>query len=211
AHERGMVHRDVKPDNLIRCTDGNVKVLDFGLAALTAERGGLTDTNLVMGTPDYMAPEQAENASAADIRADVYSLGCTLYYLLTGSVPYPAATPLLKILAHREQPLPSPRAARPDVPPELAAVVARLLAKKPEQRYQTPGEVVAALEPFTRTSKPDDKKRGRKIGWLVAAAVLFAGLIAVAGVVFYVKTDKGTIEIQTDDENVNPIPQRHRV
>src|SRR5262249_39360063 len=126
AHEKGMVHRDVKPDNLMLTSSplapsegergrgegvGVVKVLDFGLAALTAERGAgdLTATNVVMGTPDYMAPEQAEDARKADIRADVYSLGCTLYYLLTGSVPYPAQTILLKILAHRDRPVPSIR------------------------------------------------------------------------------------------------------
>src|SRR5262249_9868440 len=140
AHERGMVHRDIKPDNLMRTADGTVKVLDFGLAALTAERESnrvLTEDRVLTGTPDYMAPEQAEAAHPADIRADIYSLGCTLYHLLTGTVPYPARTALLKILAHREQPLPALRQARPEVPPELAAVVARMLAKKPEQRYQT--------------------------------------------------------------------------
>src|SRR6516162_7600239 len=151
AHEEGVVHRDIKPDNLIRCSDGTVKILDFGLAALTAERGGgLTEANVVMGTPDYMAPEQAEDSHRADIRADLYSLGCTLYFLLTGMPPYPAATPLLKVLAHRDRPVPSLRRARPDVPQDLAAVVECLLAKSPEDRYQTPRELAAALKPFTR-------------------------------------------------------------
>jgi serine/threonine protein kinase len=153
AHERGMVHRDVKPDNLIRCADSTVKVLDFGLAVLTAEgTEGLTSTNVVMGTPDYMAPEQAEDPRGADPRSDVYSLGCTLFYLLTGKVPYPAPTSLLKILTHREKPVPSIREARsdvPDVPDVLAAVLERMLAKKPEDRYQTASAVAAALAPFT--------------------------------------------------------------
>jgi tRNA A-37 threonylcarbamoyl transferase component Bud32 len=153
ADERGLVHRDIKPDNLIRCSDGTVKILDFGLAALTTERGdGLTEANVVMGTPDYMAPEQAEDSHGADIRADLYSLGCTLYFLLTGKPPYPEPTALLKVLAHRNRPVPSLRQARPEVPPELATVVECLLAKKPEGRYQTPGEVAAALQPFTRSA-----------------------------------------------------------
>jgi DNA-directed RNA polymerase specialized sigma24 family protein len=174
----------------------------------TPERSsGLTEANAIMGTPDYMAPDQAEDARNADIRADVYSLGCTLYYLLTGSVPFPAPTPLLKIVAHREQPPPSLRSARPEVPRELAAVVARMLAKKPEERYQTPAEVAAALEPFTHTNKAAKKRQGSKRLWLAAASVLLAGLIAAAGVVFYIKTNNGTIEIQTDDDNVKIIAE----
>jgi serine/threonine protein kinase len=92
-----------------------------------------------------MTPEQAEDARSADIRADVYSLGCTLYYLLTGSISYPASTSLLKILAHRERPLPAIRQARPEVPPELARVVARMMAKKPGERSQTPGGVATRM------------------------------------------------------------------
>jgi eukaryotic-like serine/threonine-protein kinase len=225
AHERGMVHRDVKPDNLILVASpvasapGVVKVLDFGLAALTAERGGgLTDTNVVMGTPDYMAPEQAEDPRTADIRADVYSLGCTLYYLLTGKVPYPAPTSLLKVLAHRERPVPSVRQVRPDVPAELARVPARLLAKKPEDRYQTPREVAAALEAFTKQRPVDSsdtvalQRRGESLHrlrrrLLVAelAALLLVG-VTVAGVsVYRIQTDKGELVITTESDDVEVI------
>ena len=108
----------------------------------------MTCSNEVIGTPDFMAPEQAADAHAADIRADVYSLGCTLYYMLTGRVPYPEPNRLLKTLAHREQPVPSVRQVCPDVPGDLDAVVTRMLAKLPDDRYQTPAEVAAALEPF---------------------------------------------------------------
>ena len=142
AHEMGMVHRDVKPENLMLTASpaasapGLVKVLDFGLASLALEPDGsnLTEANVIMGTPAYMAPEQATDAHAADIRADIYSLGCTLYHLLTGEVPYPAPTSLLKIIAHREQPVPQVRRKRPEVPEGLATVLARMLAKTPDER-----------------------------------------------------------------------------
>src|SRR5947207_4854580 len=92
AHERGMVHRDLKPHNLMLTPKGTVKILDFGLAKLASERqsrGGLTQDNAVLGTPAYMAPEQAQKTKTADIRADIYSLGCTLFCLLTGREPFP--------------------------------------------------------------------------------------------------------------------------
>jgi hypothetical protein len=153
AFEQGMVHRDIKPQNLMVTPHGQVKVLDFGLAKLASERRagtGLTASGAYMGTPDYSAPEQATDARKADIRADVYSLGCTLYCLLAGRPPFQEETPVLAILAHLEkQPRPLPE-LRPDVPAALWAVVARLLAKDPGRRYQTPAEVARALAPFAR-------------------------------------------------------------
>jgi serine/threonine protein kinase len=206
AHERGMVHRDVKPDNLMLTPDGTVKVLDFGLAALTAERGadGLTEANVIMGTPDYMAPEQAEDVRKADIRADVYSLGCSLYHLLTGRIPYPADTPLLKILAHRERPVPSIRSVRHDVPRELEVVLACLLAKEPADRYQTPGAVAAALAPFAQPAPVPPQKRGR---WLVAAlvALLFAGITVAGAVVYHIQTDTGELVVTTESDDVEVV------
>jgi serine/threonine protein kinase len=148
AFRCGMVHRDIKPHNLILTRQGQVKLLDFGLARFLSEspsQGGLTRQGALMGTPDYIAPEQSEDPHKADIRADIYSLGCTLYCLLAGQPPFPGGTLIQKVLAHLER-TPEPlQQLRPDVPAALEQEVARMMAKRPEQRYQTPAEVIQAL------------------------------------------------------------------
>src|SRR5262249_35553180 len=108
----------------------------------------LTQEGSVMGTPDYIAPEQALDSHTADIRADIYSLGCSLYYLLTRLPPFPGGTLAEKLVKHQLQDPPAVDQLRPDVPPALAAVVRKMLAKRPEDRYQTPAEVAVALAPF---------------------------------------------------------------
>ncbi|MCC6421524.1 MAG: serine/threonine protein kinase, partial [Gemmataceae bacterium] len=153
AHERGLVHRDVKPSNLLLASDGVVKLLDLGLARPFAVPGPsgaeLTQSGVVMGTPDYLAPEQALDPRAVDIRADIYSLGCTLYFLLTGRPPFPTEGSLTqKLLWHQHADPDAVEAARPDVPPALSAVLRRMMARRPADRYQTPGEAAAALVPF---------------------------------------------------------------
>ncbi|MFO0850871.1 MAG: family 16 glycoside hydrolase [Gemmataceae bacterium] len=156
AFEKGMAHRDVKPSNLILHQDGakaTVKVCDFGLAKATA--GDTDDTDLtgagrLLGTPEYLAPEQAADAARADHRADIYGLGCTLYFLLTARPPFRADGLLALIDAHRYETAVPLDQVRGDVPAELAAVVARMLAKNPAARFQTPGEVAKALAPFTK-------------------------------------------------------------
>jgi serine/threonine-protein kinase len=154
AHESGLVHRDIKPSNLILGPDGQVKVLDLGLARLR-EPGliteELTHPGQVMGTLDYMAPEQAGDVKTADIRADVYSLGCSLYHLLAGRPPYGGNRsdhPAKKLAAHLYDPIPSIRNSRPEVPDQLDGILKRMMAKKPEDRFATPGKVAAALKPF---------------------------------------------------------------
>ncbi len=154
AFERGLVHRDIKPHNLLvaRGSDGQgiVKILDMGLARWdvgddSINSGTMTHEGAVMGTLDYIAPEQARNAHLADTRADLYSLGCTLHFLLTGQPLFPGGTPTEKLLKHQFHTPPSIQAIRPAVPASLAAVLQRLLAKEPQRRYQTPAETAVAL------------------------------------------------------------------
>jgi len=159
AHEKGMVHRDIKPSNLILARHGNkpvVKVLDFGLAKATREGPmdkGLTHEGQMLGTPDYIAPEQSLDAQKADIRADIYSLGCTLYYLLSGGAPFQAASLYELLQAHHSMEARPLNLVRPEVPWELAAVVGKMLAKEPARRYQSPSEVAQALKPFFKAGE----------------------------------------------------------
>jgi serine/threonine protein kinase len=151
AFDKGMIHRDVKPQNLMRTPDGTVKILDFGLARLAGAAGdGQTASGVLLGTVDFMAPEQADNAKAADTRSDIYSLGCTLYYLLSGRVPFPDGSLVQRVMAHVEKTPPSLATFRSDLPPDLLRVLSRMMAKSPRERYQTPAEVATALEPFTK-------------------------------------------------------------
>ncbi len=148
AHKSGVVHRDIKPANLLLDKEGTIKILDMGLARFedpAAAKDGLTESGLVMGTVDYMAPEQAFDVHTADARADIYSLGCTLYRLLTNRNVYEAESLVQKLMAHQNKPVPSLATQRPDVPPSLVAIFERMVAKKPEDRYQTMTEVEAAL------------------------------------------------------------------
>lgn len=148
AHGAGLIHRDVKPANLLVDQHNVVKVLDLGLARFTDEdRASLTvayDEN-VLGTADYLAPEQAVNSHGVDARADIYSLGCSLYYLLTGHPPFPDGTLPQRLMAHQKQAPPCIYKERPDAPKDLVAICTKMTAKKADQRYQSAAEVAAAL------------------------------------------------------------------
>ncbi len=156
AHDAGMIHRDIKPGNLMVARQGQkivVKVLDFGLAKAMREApvdSAKTREGQSLGTPDYNAPEQIIDASNADIRADIYSLGCTLHYLLAGRPPFQGASLYDVYQAHISTDAKPLNLIRPEVPVELAMVVARMMAKEPSRRYQTPAEVAEALKPFCR-------------------------------------------------------------
>jgi serine/threonine protein kinase/WD40 repeat protein len=273
AHELGMVHRDIKPHNLmvsgLRIGDCGlrieeeqatadqseirnpksaiVKILDFGLAGFAtdvAEEELRDDRNqsevetaaalhqltlhgTMMGTPDYIAPEQAANAHAADIRADIYSLGCTLFTLLAGRAPFAEGTVLEKIKAHSEQEPPSILQFRDDVPAEVQAILHKMLAKDPADRYQTPADVALALarlideridarlaerglagmppkypEGPSVSAGPLDRRPARWLAWLAAGALALVVLAVALGVVISVATDQGTLIIESDDPSV---------
>lgn len=156
AHARGIYHRDIKPSNLLLDPRGTLKVLDLGLARMMdkgAELLGsvepdpeLTRPGSIMGTVAFMAPEQAYNSRSADHRSDIYSLGCTLFYLLTGRPPYDGDTLMARVIAHREEPIPSLTDSQPDLPPVLDVTLRRMMAKSPQDRYQSVDELISVLQ-----------------------------------------------------------------
>jgi serine/threonine protein kinase len=161
AHAEGLVHRDVKPMNLLVSKRGRVKILDLGLARVAEAAAdellqeGLTAEGHVMGTPDYMAPEQWDDPRTVGPAADLYSLGCTLFFLLTGKPPFGSerhSSAARKMVAHLSEQPPDLASVRPDVPPELNALYRRLVAKRPEDRPASAGELANLLAPFTVTS-----------------------------------------------------------
>ena len=176
---KGVIHRDIKPSNLLLDDDGNAKLLDVGLARINSSSAAeesetdLTTTGLIMGTIDYMAPEQAQNTRLADERSDIYSVGCTLYYLLTGRAPFAYGTSMERLLAHREQAIPDLRDLNDCVPDSFQQLLTACLEKSPDQRIQTAAELKEALSkqceaglpdltlPFCRTQFGTDQVAGR--------------------------------------------------
>jgi eukaryotic-like serine/threonine-protein kinase len=145
AHEHGVVHRDVKPHNVLIGEDGVAKVTDFGIARSLEPADGLTETGTLLGTSEYIAPEQA-SGHRVDERSDQYSLAAVLYELLAGEPPYTGQNFMAVALKHIQDPVPSVRDVRPDVSPRLDAIVARALAKRPEDRFPSTDAFMAALE-----------------------------------------------------------------
>jgi len=209
AHEHGLIHRDIKPSNLMLISDGTVKVLDLGLARFADEAtpaGDATSTGQVVGTGDFISPEQGQDTRNADARSDIYSLGCTLYYLLAGKAPFSDArhnTFVQKVMAHAQEPIPPIQTVRNDVPDSLAMILEQMLAKDPAKRVQTAGAVAAAMDGLSRGTDSRSSlvrqagilgiahpaiavQRSRSSGWPLM--VLLTIVLAVAIGAWYVGT-----------------------
>ena len=226
AHEMGMVHRDIKPHNLMVSTDGTVKILDFGLASLAPEvfadadkveaHSDLTAAGSIMGTPDFISPEQADDAHQADIRSDIYSLGTTLYYLISGRPPFVDGSVMHKLKSHAQVEPEPIQDIQTDVPDELAEVLRRMMAKDPAERFQTPTEVAEALAPFSCASpsntvetlnaapQPDARSSDHKRRRFSVVAVALLGLIPALlfASVFYMQLGKTTLKFEIADPSV---------
>lgn len=190
---RDVVHRDIKPSNLIIMSDGRAKLVDMGLARLHqvhTDGEDLTASGVTLGTFDYISPEQARDPRVADVRSDIYSLGCTLYFMLTGRPPFPDGTVLQKLLQHNSDPPPDPREINPSLPAETSLLVSKMLAKDPLRRYQHPSALIADLHllaeqlgcplpgaqqpgwTIAAPAKPPSPGLVRHLPWLLPAATL---------------------------------------
>ena len=228
AAQFGMVHRDIKPANLLLDRQGVVKILDLGLARFHGHAGSVTqkfDDQSIFGTADYLAPEQAMNLSL-DIRADIYALGGTFYFLLTGEPPFNDGSIAQKLMAHQMKPVPALSTKRNDVPSALEAVMRRMLAKSPDQRYAQPIDVVAALQSFdlepgvapksgelgqvrqqgvpTTTSQTTDLSTRLPVKRLFVLPIVCGLLIAGVGIWAMTRSSAPTAETKIEEEVLSP-------
>ena len=223
AHKKGIIHRDLKPDNIMMTQSGTLKLTDLGIAKDLEERNGVTTTGVALGTPHYIAPEQALNAADADQRSDIYTLGATLYHLLTGSTPFQGETPLKVMMQHVQSPLDHPKSRKASADDGLCSIICKMMEKRPEMRYQSCSELLNDLQnlkmglsitadsPFdslstpisrdgNKTSKPSSKNKNLIIS-------LSLSCLAALGLLFYLNRQTDPVEIEAQPI-VSPKPTK---
>lgn len=234
AWQRDVVHRDIKPSNILVTPEGQAKLVDMGLARVEqadpAEHE-LTSSGVTLGTFDYMAPEQARDARQADVRSDIYSLGCTFFFMLVGKPPFPDGSALQKLLAHQSGEPPSLAQLRPEVPESIVEVLDTMLAKRPEDRFQNPAELLAALIAVTEqlgivypqislpvgwSTRPREATWfHRHAPWLLPAALLLLSVLTL-GIVWHrqqpppafpeLRTESGAAASAPRETTASPAP-----
>jgi serine/threonine protein kinase len=208
AFAAGVIHRDIKPENILIDRNGTAKIADLGLARASTDPR-LTCSDVALGSPFYIAPEQAENPGNADHRADIYSLGCTLFHMISGSPPYQGTAALEIILEHIRKPVPSLGALDPLVPDAISAAVARMMAKDPAGRFQTPSDAKASLAGNVPANSSPGRRR--KQGMQIAAVVCAIAVIAISVPVYIRQTGRSkailpVARIQPSPAFVSPAP-----
>jgi serine/threonine protein kinase len=202
ATEKSIIHRDIKPSNLMLTRDGRVKIADMGLAKVLTENSELTMSSVSIGSPHFIAPEQAGDSKNADHRVDIYSLGVTLLYLVTGKHAFDGDSPISVVLAHATKPLPTGADLGTELPAEVESLIKRMTAKNPDERYQTYDELLADLQLVQRgylpmsapeTELPQENSR-KKLAIAIAISVIF---FAAIGSAIFLSTKKSSQKIET--------------
>lgn len=225
AWQRDVVHRDIKPSNILLTPEGQAKLVDMGLARFEQAEPPeheLTTSGVTLGTFDYMAPEQARDARQADVRSDIYSLGCTFYFMLVGQPPFPDGTALQKLLQHQSDEPPNLSRFRPDVPESVVDVLETMLAKRPEDRFQSPADLLAALIAVTEqlgvvyphVSLPagwtapltEPTWFQRHAPWLVPAGLLLLSVLTLGIVWNRQQPDTAFPELRTEQRTPGEVP-----
>lgn len=159
AHEHGIIHRDIKPDNIMITTEGKIKLADLGLAKKKGDEFSSTMVGTTIGTPNYMSPDQALNSREADARSDIYSLGATLYHMLTGTLPFDGETIMAVMMKHANEPLENPQNRKEGLPDNICSVIVKMMEKDPAKRYQNCEEVLTALNKIRYAPSASEKTK----------------------------------------------------
>jgi len=207
AHRKGIIHRDIKPQNLLLTEEGVIKVVDLGLAKWTGEESSmLTQTGEIMGSPVYISPERLRDPSNIDARTDIYSLGGTLFHLVTGRIPYEGSSPVI-MARHLSDPVPEPREIKPELDENISIIIKKMMAKEPADRFQTMEEVESALEAYFEGKSSPAPAGGKAVRFAIPAlivAIMVAGYFLAPFLKNYNKSTQSPISASQPPASMEP-------